>query len=249
MYQVKKDWLLSITVVCLVLGAMLALQFTTRQQMGDISGYRRADTLAQLLAATRHQTDEQQQEISKLRWTLARYQASIAKKDELIGLVHQQLGSNRIALGLVDVKGPGVAISIDDSRLRSEAPENVEPFLLHDYDLWPLVNELRAAGAEAISINGQHVAGNTAIRCAGSVINVNGFPIYPPLEILAIGKPETLYGALTVPGGVLDHFKSYKFPVTIIKRPDIMIKALDIEPKFLYARPVELGPRPPAPKP
>lgn len=247
MSERKHDSVLSVTIICLVLGAMLALQFRTQLQMGDVSGYRRADALAQMLANTRSQADQQREEITTLRAELGKYQASVMDKDKLMGLVNERLASDQIALGLVDVKGPGVAISIADSSLRADAPGAEELFLVHDSDLWPVVNELRSAGAEAISINGQRVVGSTAIRCAGPVINVNSVPIDPPFEILAIGNPDTLYNALTITQGVMDRFKNLKFPVNIIKEQDIVIKAVGVEPKFKYARPIrpETGPPPP----
>jgi len=236
---VRKDWIWSVSVVCLVLGAMLALQFRTQMLSGDISGFRRADKLAQMLAGSRVQVENQEKEIANLRDQLNAFMASITKKDELLGLVNKRLEADQIALGLVDVKGPGVAVSLEDSRLSSEARGTAEAFLVHDYDLWPVVNELRAAGAEAISINGQRVVGSTAIRCAGSVIKVNDVPIASPFEVLAIGNPDTLYSALTIPFGAIDSLKSQQFPVTVAKRQEIIIKAIGVEPKYSYARPIK----------
>lgn len=241
---VNRSWLLSVTVICLILGAMLALQFRTQLQIGNASLARRSDVMAQLLAQTTQQAKAYQDEIGNLRWELNTYRTSITKKEELLGLVNQRLENDQIALGLTDVKGPGISISIEDSSLRTETHENVELFLLHDYDLWPLVNELRAAGAEAISINDQRLVGTSAVRCAGSVINVNGVPVTSPFVILAIGHADTLYGALTITDGALDRLKAMKFPVSIMKRPDIVIKAIGVEPKFTYARPVKPSPQP-----
>ena len=72
-------------------------------------------------------------------------------------------------MGLMELEGPGIIMRLDDSTLRSATsdPEEIESLLLHDYDLQRVVNELRVASAEAISLNGQRIVERTAIRCVG----------------------------------------------------------------------------------
>ena len=63
---------------------------------------------------------------------------------------------------------------------------------VQDIDLQHVVNGLWAAGAEAISINGQRLTARSAIRTAGSAINVDFRPLSPPYAIDAIGDPKSL---------------------------------------------------------
>ena len=46
--------------------------------------------------------------------------------------------------------------------------------IVHAEDLISIVNELKNAGAEAISINDQRIVSNTVIECIGAVIKING---------------------------------------------------------------------------
>jgi uncharacterized protein YlxW (UPF0749 family) len=54
------------------------------------------------------------------------------------------------------------------------------------------VNALWAAGAEAVSINGQRLGPTTAIRFAGEAVLVDFRPVTNPYEISAIGDPDRM---------------------------------------------------------
>ena len=234
------SWVTSATAVCFVIGGLLALQFTTQRKAGIPGRYGRADLLAQMLASSQNESEKQKEEINKLRGQLSEYREASTKRQELLSLVNKELTDSQIALGLVEVKGPGVEITIDDSTLAGQAVEDKEPFLLHDYDLWPLVNELRSAGAEAMAINGQRIVGSTAIRCVGAVLNINEAPVASPFTIKAIGDPAALSGALTIPGGAVERLQAYKFPVKLKTVKELKIEALGVAPKFRYSQPVAL---------
>ena len=65
-------------------------------------------------------------------------------------------------------------------------------YIIHDDDLLRVINELRAAGAEAIAINGERIVAMSEIRCAGPTLSVNNNRSAPPYEIKAIGNPNNL---------------------------------------------------------
>lgn len=84
-------------------------------------------------------------------------------------------------------------------------------------DILKIVNELKNAGAEAISINGQRVILTTSIICGGNTININGERIGSPFEIKAIGLPESLAN-LKRPGGYLSILEGRTLKVTLDKK-------------------------------
>jgi uncharacterized protein YlxW (UPF0749 family) len=105
------------------------------------------------------------------------------------------------AAALVPVRGPGLVVEVGDA----SSQEQVDPATgdrlsippddngrLRDRDLQSLVNALWAAGAEAIAINGERLAPNTAIRAAGQAILVDLYPVTSPYRLEAIGDPNTL---------------------------------------------------------
>jgi uncharacterized protein YlxW (UPF0749 family) len=76
-------------------------------------------------------------------------------------------------------------------------------------DILKLVNDLKAAGATAISINGQRIVTTSEIVNAGPTITVNQTRISPPIEIRAIGTPKLLRASLEIRGGILEYLEFF----------------------------------------
>ena len=98
-----------------------------------------------------------------------------------------------VLTGAVAVTGPGLVISADDAPPGKVTGADPASRVL-DIDLQHLVNGLWAAGAEAVSINGQRLTATTAIRSAGQAITVDYRPLARPYVVSAIGDPKTLAG-------------------------------------------------------
>jgi uncharacterized protein YlxW (UPF0749 family) len=101
------------------------------------------------------------------------------------------------AAGVTPVEGPGISVTVDDAELDDSGPggtsaENNELGRVLDRDLQLVVNGLWAAGAEAVSVNGQRLSSLSAIRNAGDAILVDFRPLSPPYSVLAVGDPATL---------------------------------------------------------
>jgi uncharacterized protein YlxW (UPF0749 family) len=102
------------------------------------------------------------------------------------------------AAGAVPVTGPGLLVTLanadpkaDEDPVGAGAVEDTRG-RVEDGDLQLVVNALWAAGAEAVSINGQRLGSTTAIRFAGEAVLVDFRPVTNPYEIRAIGDPDTL---------------------------------------------------------
>ncbi|MFA6654590.1 MAG: DUF881 domain-containing protein, partial [Bacillota bacterium] len=141
--------------------------------------------------------------------------------------------------GLVEVKGPGVVVEMNDAQDSVGAGQDPNLFIIHDTDILAVVNELCAGGAEAISINGQRIVARTEIRCVGPVITVNGTRIAPPIKIQAIGDPNVLEPALKMRGGVVDNLKLWGIEVKIRVEEELILPAYSGSVSFKFAKPVE----------
>lgn len=234
--RVRKDWVLPISMAGLILGMLLALQFGTKRSAGEFGSLRRADLLAQMLASEQARVEDLQAEVTRARREKEEYAKAATKGKELLTLLNEENERYKLALGLAPVRGQGIIVQLEDSELVRTAGESAELFLIHDYDLWPLVNELRAAGAEAIAINNERVVGSTAIRCVGPVVNINRKGISPPYEIRAIGSARDLKGALEIKDGVLDRLRAAKFPVKLEVSQDVYIPAGVVSPEFKHVK-------------
>ncbi|BEP29495.1 DUF881 domain-containing protein [Helicovermis profundi] len=103
--------------------------------------------------------------------------------------------------GLSRVRGEGIIVIISDGDrelLNNENPNNV---LVHDLDIKKIITDLRNAGAEAISINGQRILfGKSIVHCTGPTIKVNNSVFAQPFIIKAIGNRTYLESAINAPG-------------------------------------------------
>ncbi len=109
---------------------------------------------------------------------------------------------------MTDVEGPGVVVTIDVKHALNWGADAIVQDI-HFNDLLKLVNELNAAGAEAIAINDERIIATTEIRSAGNFIVINTNRYNTPFEIKAIGSPETLEASLKLLGGVTDELSAY----------------------------------------
>ena len=125
---------------------------------------------------------------------------NVATQDSTSSTAKQEeLKNNNIILGLTDVTGPGIEIVLKDnnnisSELLSTQILDMNKLVVHNSDLIAIVNILKHANAEAISINGQRIISTSAITCEGSVIKINGEKITSPFTIKAIGTTDMFYG-------------------------------------------------------
>jgi uncharacterized protein YlxW (UPF0749 family) len=102
--------------------------------------------------------------------------------------------------GATAVHGPGVKLVVDDAKEASSGgggnPRETADFSdtgrVRDRDMQRVVNGLWAAGAEAISVNGQRLTALSAIRAAGDAILVDNKPLVPPYTVLAVGDGQRL---------------------------------------------------------
>lgn len=128
-------------------------------------------------------------EAERARQLVQQSQAGLADEVSRLGLV----------TGALAVTGPGVTLTVDDAPSTQgvagndpRASTTADDGRVLDQDLQVAVNGLWAAGAEAVSINGQRLTALSAIRSAGQAILVDYRPLSPPYTITAIGDPDTL---------------------------------------------------------
>lgn len=222
---------LAIAFVCIVLGLMVSVQFkAVRQGVGTVSEYRARELAAQLKnlkdenSALLRMKSEYEDKIKNYEDTAS--QSSVSAK-----LIKKELDKARLLAGLEDVEGPGIIVTLDDLKFS----ESTNYVLIDDITLLRVLNELNAAGAEAVSINDQRVISSTEIRyISGVKININTISFAPPFVFKAIGDPATLEAALRLRGGVVESLENDGIAVTISQEQLVKINKFNgvIEKKY-----------------
>jgi uncharacterized protein YlxW (UPF0749 family) len=215
----------AIALVCVVLGIMLAVQFRTTQDIRASIPFQRVEDLSQRLSQTEKERDALLNEVYELRKTGG---DGSNRETQLV----------RMGAGVIAVEGPGITVVIDDSKRPTKPGENPNLYLIHDDDILKVINELWAAGAEAMSINEQRLIASSEIRCAGPTLSVNNTRYSPPYEIRAIGEPQTLENSLRMRGGVMETLQFWGIQVTIKKLDTVKVPAYKGTFRFDYAKPV-----------
>ncbi len=216
---------LILAIVFFVLGFMLSVQYKTTEQQRSVR-MDRVEDLSERLKVMEAENKQLLEENEKLR------------KDELEDNPKQE--RLNVMAGATAVEGAGIEIVLDDSTIQKKANENPNLYIIHDEDLLRVLNELRSAGAEAISLNDQRIVATSEIRCAGPTVSVNNVRSAPPYVIKAIGEPKTLTSALRLRGGVAETFEFWGIQVKIKESDKVEIPALKTARNFTYAKSVEV---------
>jgi uncharacterized protein YlxW (UPF0749 family) len=214
----NKPWVTQITAMSCVLGALFGLSLKTQdrirgQQIGDI----RINKLAGAYAELRETVLDQKKKIADLQANLFKYQKAATDETQKLQLLSADLQKANVLAGMVAVSGPGVVVTLRDAKNPPPKPSDMSqeayielsrPYIIHDQDIQMVINELRAAGAEAIAVNDQRVVATTPVRCVGPSVLVNNVPTNgSPVRIQAIGDPDTMVSSLTMTNGVSDQYK------------------------------------------
>lgn len=111
--------------------------------------------------------------------------------DARLKALWEELNELKRVSGLMDVQGPGLIIKLEDApEKKTDKPER---HIIHDGDIRVLMNELKKAGAQAISINGERIIAISEQVCAGPTIRVNMERYSAPYIIQVIGPADQLY--------------------------------------------------------
>ena len=150
--------------------------------------------------------------------------------------INSQIEQLKFHNGFTHVRGPGIMLSVSDSI--SEDPElGLMERIVHDVDIVVLLNDLKAAGAEAIEINGQRIINISEVVCAGPLIRVNGYGIPAPFVIIAIGDSDELYDAVSQEGTYAYELKNtYGMEVNIRKSYNLSIRKYRSKYQIEYAK-------------
>lgn len=224
----------TIAVVCLILGVLLAIQFKTQKNINETLMPGRLEELSQRLIEVTKQRDMLSEEAESLREKLQ----NIRQDNQAMADLQDEVMKANMAAGMIAVTGPGVMVTLNDSNRNLQTGENPNYAIVHDYDLLTLVNELRASGAEAIAINDERLTSVSEIRCAGTLILVNWARIGPPYVIKAIGDPEMLTSGLNIRGGHMETLKYLGLQTSIQKVDSLELPAFNGSMKFTHAVPV-----------
>ncbi|WP_301147542.1 DUF881 domain-containing protein [Mycobacterium simiae] len=217
--------------LCLVLGIAIVTQVRQTRSGDSLDTARPADLLV-LLDSLRQREATLNSEVTELQNTLNALQASGNNDQAAIKNAQARLAALSILVGAVGATGPGVTITIEDPG------PGVSPEVMLD-----VINELRAAGAEAIEVNGGResvrVGVDTWVVGSAGSLTLDTKTLSPPYSILAIGDPPTLAAAMNIPGGAEDSIKRVGGRMLVQQSDHVDVRTLRQPKPHQYAQPVK----------
>ena len=210
--------IMSIGAIALIFTMVLFIQFKTVKET-DITAIEtmREAELRTELASWKAKYDEIAIKLQDTEDKISNYRNDIENNEKNSELLEQELIETEKYLGYTELKGEGIIVKLDDTDYKQ----------VESSDILSLVNELRLAGAEAISINEERVVSTTEIVNVDTrFIIVNGKRIVAPYEIKAIGDKKYLESAISIKGGYVDEIKAKEITINYTIEDNVVI------PKF-----------------
>ena len=224
----KEKVIIAITIglMSFVLVCVMFMQFkvVNETDIAEIESMRE-DELQSALSEWKEKYEETQSKLEETQSKINDYKEKSESNEETSKLVEKELSEANIILGKTDVTGNGVQVTLTDNNEKAYEAK----------DLVNLINELRAAGAEAISINGERVINLTDIVDISSrYILVNSNKISSPYTILAIGDENYLKSALNVKNGYVDSKQKEGYTISVESKTNIKINKYSREINLKY---------------
>lgn len=244
--RTRSQWIFGAlgVLLCMLLGIAIVTQVRQTGSGDSLETARPADLLV-LLDSLQQREAALNTEVADLQQTLNSLQASGSSDQAAIENAQARLAALSILIGSVAAAGPGVTISIQDNA-RGVSPET----------MLDVINELRAAGAEAMEIRGSGAGGgersdpgnvaqgirvgvDTWVVGAPGALIIDGVTVGSPYSVLAIGDPPTLSAAMNIPGGAMDSVKRVGGAMTVTQSESVEVTALRQPKPRQYAQPVK----------
>jgi uncharacterized protein YlxW (UPF0749 family) len=216
---------LSLFVVAITIGLLLVGQLRSQARPIELSNLS-AQELSALIEQVSARNVELSEGLDELLAQIRDYErAAVEGQSDLVLSTEDLLRISAFG-GLEAVEGQGIRILAEGS---------FDPIAVND-----LIHELRNAGAEAIAIDDIRITDRSVAGLGTSSIEIDGVPIGPTFEVLAIGSPDGLQAAIERPGGILSLYEQSidaRFTVGQVDRLVIPATERDLAPAA--ARPVE----------
>lgn len=228
-----------VAIVCAFLGFLLAHQFKLLNEKDKMNvATQNLDIMAEI-DALKKEKEELTKENSSLSQELKQLEEAAAQEGDLEAEIKKQLDNARMNLGLVDVKGPGIIITITPKSNIFSSNISTSSSISED-EIVHVVNSLRYIKAEAISVNDFRLTPQSGIKNSGDWIWIGTAGQIDPKEkivIKAIGDKQALSVAANFQG-VLNYGALQNYYCEVKESDEIIINKTNQSLKNEYIKPV-----------
>ena len=234
MEKERKVMAITIFLVCILLVAVTFAQFRTIEET-DITGIQtaREEELRTMISSWKTKYEETTAKLEETNEKILEYNDAKVSDVQASTLLEEELKQTNMLVGKTDVTGEGIIITLADNNEKQ----------IEDTDLLYLLNELKLAGAEAISINDVRIVNMTEIVEVNDTILINEQRVTSPYIVKAIGDQTYLSSALSLKNsGFLDKYSNLGKTVSMTLEKNIKILAYNSNNNLMelkYSKEVE----------
>lgn len=231
MKKERKAVIITVGVTCFVLVMVMCMQFKIVKEVdfAEIDNMRKIE-LETELAKWKAKNKEIEEKLTSVSNKINEYRNNSESNTETETLIQTELKEIDETMGLTNVGGEGIIITMNDSNSETLRKLNADDLLL-------IVNYLKEAGAEAISINDERVLVMTDIvDINNTFVRINTDRVDPPFIIKAIGNKSYLESVLIGNGGYVEDLKKLGFNITIDTKEYLTINKYDKEINVKYIK-------------
>ena len=218
--------IITIFILCTILSCIMFMQFKTASEtnLTDIQNMNE-DELKKEIISWQNKFSQVEKQLSETNDKIKEYEATLASGEKNSFVLNKEQNESALLAGITDVYGQGVIVTLEDN----QEQQITSRYLLN------LVNELKYAGAEAISINGYRLTNFTDIVDVNYVVMMEGIKLSSPYEVKAIGNLKYLSSTLNAKDGFIETYKETGVTISMIEKEKIQIPKYNKELKLKYS--------------
>ncbi len=216
----KVIMIVTIGIICILFTSIMFVQFKSVQVIEASGvGQKRETELRTEYSALKDKSNEMKQQLEEIQNTTKEYTDQSSDVQATMDLLKSDVDKARCDLGYTDVKGPGIVLTIADGKNAANDKEQVVTY----NDLIMAINELKYAGAEAISLNDERVVNNSFVANISEYMVMNDNRISGPYTIKVIGDSKNLESVINIKGGIKDYLESYNKQISYTVENEVYI--------------------------
>lgn len=225
-----------------LLAILLSIQVRAAQDAEKYVSLNEIQTYTQELERESAELNQLVERVRLMTLQISEYENSKAESGGIEEAMINQIEKIKAFSGLKGLEGQGVIVIINDGERELNEFEDPNNVLVHNMDVQNLVDDLRYAGAEAISINDQRfIFGKTEIQCTGPTIRINDEVFAQPFIIKAIGDKHHLESAINAPGSFGQVLRQYGVFLEVYTSVNIEIPAYTGTTRPVFMKATEDG--------
>jgi uncharacterized protein YlxW (UPF0749 family) len=233
-------WQVTLGVALLALGFLVAAQLASEGPRVRYTTQERTP-LVETANELQSQQDALKQRILDLRSQIQVVEGQGEGSAATVRQLNDRLEQARISAGLIPLTGTGIVIQLEDSKQPVPPDGSESDYLVGSRDIRDVVEDLWAAGAEAIAVNGERITPTSAIIDVGTSLLINSAYLTPPYQITALGPPD-LYDRLSASSAFVDFVRSrsegYGIGVSLAEPASVDMPAFVGTVTLRYSRPI-----------